>query len=111
MVELYYALTAVAEVFRFFTPKARQQLYPFLSAKISNYNLELGLIQSISKIIDVEKEIVKENATPTLSKIRKEIHQQIQEINSVFRSVVNKHKQANFLMDTAKKRFEMVDVC
>ncbi|MBK6276481.1 MAG: hypothetical protein IPF58_18135 [Saprospirales bacterium] len=55
LVELYYALTAVAEVFRFFTPKARQQLYPFLSAKISNYNLELGLIQSISKIIDVEK--------------------------------------------------------
>ena len=100
LVELYYALTAVAEVFRFFTPKARQQLYPFLSAKISNYNLELGLIQSISKIIDVDKEMVKENATPTLSKIRKEIHQQIQEINSVFRSVVNKHKQANFLMDT-----------
>ena len=58
LIELYYALSAVAEVFRFFTPKARQQLYPFLTENITDYNLEVGLIYSISKVIDINKEIV-----------------------------------------------------
>ena len=100
LIELYYALSAVAEVFRFFTPKARQQLYPFLTEKITDYNLELGLIASISKVIDIDKEIVRENATPELSKIRKQIHEKIQEINAVFRRVLSSHKQQNVLADT-----------
>jgi DNA mismatch repair protein MutS2 len=100
LIELYYALSSVAEVFRFFTPKARQQLYPFLSEKITDYNLELGLIASISKVIDIDKEIVRENATPELSKIRKQIQEKIQEINAVFRRVLSAHKQQNVLADT-----------
>jgi DNA mismatch repair protein MutS2 len=100
LIELYYALSATADVFRFFTPKARQQLYPFLSEKIAAYNLELGLITSISKIIDIDKEIVKENATPELSKIRKQIQDKIQDINAVFRRVLLHHKNQNFLADT-----------
>jgi len=100
LIELYYALSAVADVFRFFTPKARQQLYPFLSEMISSYNLELSLIASISKIIDIDKEIVKENATPELFKIRKQIQEKIQEINSVFRRVLLNHKNQNFLAET-----------
>lgn len=100
LIELYYSLSSVADVFRFFTPKARKQLYPFLSEKIAVYNLELGLIASITKVIDIDKEIVKENATPELSKIRKEIQEKIRDINSVFRRVLSQHKQQNILADT-----------
>lgn len=100
LIELYYALSSVAEVFRFFTPKARQQLYPFLAEKISNYDLEVGLITSISKVIDIDKEIVKENATLELSKIRKQIQEKIHEINAVFRRVLSQHKQQNVLAET-----------
>lgn len=100
LIELYYSLSAAADVFRFFTPKARQQLYPFLSEKIAAYNLELSLIASISNIIDIDKEIVKENATPELSKIRKQIQDKIQDINAVFRRVLLYHKNQNFLADT-----------
>lgn len=100
LIELYYSLSSVADVFRFFTPKARKQLYPFLSEKIAAYNLELGLIASITKVIDIDKEIVKENATPELSKIRKQIQEKIQDINSVFRKVLSQHKQQNVLAET-----------
>lgn len=100
LIELYYALSSVAEVFRFFTPKARHQLYPFLTDKITAYHFEIGLIASISKVIDIDKEIVKENATPELSKIRKQIQEKIQEINAVFRRVLSTHKQQNLLADT-----------
>ncbi len=100
LIELYFALSATADVFRFFTPKARQQLYPYLSEKVASYSFELGLIATISKVIDMDKEIVKENATPTLSKIRKQIQEKIHEINAVFRSVLLRHKNQNFLADT-----------
>ncbi len=100
LIALYYALSATADVFRFFTPKARQQLYPFLSEKINTYHFELGLIASISKVIDIDKEIVKENATPVLAKVRKQIQDKIQEINAVFRRVLSHHKQQNILADT-----------
>ena len=100
LIELYEALNSVADVFRFFTPKARQMLYPYLSEKVAAYRLELGLITSISKVIDTDKEIVKENATPELSKIRKLIREKIQEINAVFRRVLVQHKNQNILADT-----------
>ena len=100
LIELYYSLSSVAEIFRFFTPKARQQLYPFLSEKITTYNFEIGLISAISKVIDIDKEIVKENATPELSKVRKQIQEKTQEINAVFRRVVQQHKTQNLLADT-----------
>jgi len=100
LIELYYSLSSVADVFRFFTPKARKQLYPFLSEKIAVYNLELGLVASITKVIDIDKEIVKENATPELSKIRKQIQEKIHDINSVFRKVLSQYKQQNVLAET-----------
>jgi DNA mismatch repair protein MutS2 len=100
LIELYEALSASADVFRFFTPKARQMLYPYLSEKVAAYRLELGLITSISKVIDTDKEIVKENATPELSKIRKQIQDKIHEINAVFRRVLVLHKNQNILADT-----------
>lgn len=100
LIELYYSLSAVAEVFRFFTPKARQQLYPCIAEKISLYDFDLSLIAAIAKVIDVDKEVVKENATPELSRIRKKIQDKIHEINAVFRRVLSTHKQQNVLAET-----------
>jgi DNA mismatch repair protein MutS2 len=100
LIELYYSLTAVAELFRFFTPKARQQLYPYLNEMISSYSLELGIINSISKIIDIDKETIKDNATPELAKIRKQIQDKIHEINSAFRRALLVYKQQNILAET-----------
>ncbi len=100
LMELYYSLSAVTELFRFFTPKARQQLYPHLSEMVSAHNVETGLIAAISKVIDMDKETVKENATPELSKIRRNINDKIQEINAVFRKAVNHYKQHNYLAET-----------
>lgn len=100
LIALYYSLSAAAEVFRFFTPKARQQLYPFLYEKISAFSLETGMIQKISNVIDIDKEIVRENASLELMKIRKQIQEKIREINSVFRRVLQQHKLQNILADT-----------
>ncbi|MDB5228553.1 MAG: Endonuclease MutS2, partial [Bacteroidota bacterium] len=100
LIALYYSLSASAEVFRFFSPKARQQLYPFLYEKISRFSLETGIIQKISSVVDIDKEIVKENASPELMKIRKQIHEKIREINAVFRRVLQQHKVQNILADT-----------
>lgn len=100
LTELYYSLSAVTELFRFFTPKARQQLYPNLAEMVSVHSIETGLIAAISKVIDLDKETVKENATPELSRIRKHIHDKIQEINAVFRKAVNHYKQHNYLAET-----------
>lgn len=100
LIELYYTLTAVAEVFRFFSPKARQQLYPYLHEMIASYSIEIGLISAISKVIDIDKETIKDNATPELSKIRKQIQEKIHEINAAFRRALALHKQQNVLAET-----------
>lgn len=100
LVAVYFSLSAAADVFRFFTPKARQLLYPFLSEKVAEYQIELGVIASITKVIDVDKEIIRDNATPELSKIRKDIQHKIQDINAVFRRVLSQYKQQNFLAET-----------
>ncbi len=100
LIELYYSLTAVAELFRFFTPKARQQLYPYLNNMIASYSIEFGIINSISKIIDIDKETIKDNATPELAKIRKQIQDKIQEINAAFRRALLVYKQQNILAET-----------
>ncbi|MBK9328149.1 MAG: Smr/MutS family protein [Sphingobacteriales bacterium] len=97
---LYYSLSAVTELFRFFTPKARHQLYPYLSEMVAAYSIETGLIAAISKVIDLYKETVKENATPALSGIRRQINEKIQEINAVFRKAVNQYRQHNYLAET-----------
>ena len=99
-IELYYSMNAVAELHRFFKPKARQLLYPTLYTKLNAYAFEVSIATSISNVIDIDKEIVKENATPELAKIRKNIHFKIQEINVVFRKIVNQYKQQNVLSDT-----------
>ncbi|MCC6515762.1 MAG: Smr/MutS family protein [Chitinophagales bacterium] len=100
LIAVYFSLSAAADVFRFFTPKARQLLYPFLSEKVAEYQIELGVIASITKVIDVDKEIIRDNATPELSKIRKDIQHKIQDINAVFRRVLSQYKQQNFLAET-----------
>ena len=100
LIDLYYMLTAAAEVFRFFTPKARQQLYPQLSEMVFAYSLEAGMVNIIAKVIDLDKETIKDNASPELSKIRKQIQDKIQEINSVFRKTLVQHKNQNVLSDT-----------
>ena len=100
LIAVYFSLSAAADVFRFFTPKARQLLYPFLSEKVAEYQIELGIIASITKVIDVDKEIIRDNATPELSKIRKDIQHKIQDINAVFRRVLSQYKQQNFLAET-----------
>ena len=100
LIELYYSLSAVADLFRYFTPKSRQILYPFLAEKMSTYSLEMGLIAAITKVIDIEKEIVKENASPALASIRRKIQDKIQEINAAFRRAIQHYKQQNFLAET-----------
>lgn len=100
LIAVYFSLSAAADVFRFFTPKARQLLYPFLSEKVAEYQIELGVMASITKVIDVDKEIIRDNATPELSKIRKDIQHKIQDINAVFRRVLSQYKQQNFLAET-----------
>ncbi len=97
---LYYSLSAVTELFRFFTPKARHQLYPYLSEMVAAYSVDTGLVTAISKVIDLDKETVKEHATPELSRIRRQINDKIQEINAVFRKAVNQYKQHNYLAET-----------
>ena len=52
-VELYYFLSGFTEWLRFFTPKARQQLYPALYQKINDYSIEIGLIHQITSVIDI----------------------------------------------------------
>jgi DNA mismatch repair protein MutS2 len=100
LIELYYALSAVADLFRYFTPQARQKLYPSLAKKVSAYNLDLTVITAITDVIDIEKAIVRENASPELRKIRKQLNDKIQEINSVFRRVVAQYKNQQVLAET-----------
>lgn len=100
LIELYYTLTSVAEVIRYFTPKARQQLYPYLHEKINKHTIDVNLVHAIAKIIDLDKEIIKDNATPELQKIRKQIQDKIHEINATFRKALSVQKQQNKLIET-----------
>lgn len=100
LVATYYTLSAAAEVFRYFSPKSRQQLYPFLSAHIGAFQLEFGLIAAISRIIDPEKEIVRENASVELAQIRRRIQSKLQEIQAAFRRALAQYRQQQFLADT-----------
>lgn len=99
-VELYYSMNAVAELHRFFKPKARQILYPTLFAKVNEYAFEATIATIISSVIDIDKETIKENATPELAKIRKNIQTKIQDINATFRKILSQYKQQNILSDT-----------
>lgn len=100
LIALYTSLTANADIYRYFTPKARQHLYPYLSNKILAQQIDVSVLSAISKVIDVDKEQIKDNATPQLSKIRKQIQDKIHEINAVFRRVLSQLKNQNILADT-----------
>ncbi|MEZ5026551.1 MAG: Smr/MutS family protein [Chitinophagales bacterium] len=100
LVNLFRFHHTCVEVFRFFSPKARQVLYPFLTQKIQAFVIEPKLNAIISAVIDVENVKIKENATPELSKIRKEIQARIQAINVVFKRVLNQYKRENLLAET-----------
>ncbi|MEZ5054271.1 MAG: hypothetical protein R2807_05820 [Chitinophagales bacterium] len=100
LIALYTSLTANADIYRYFTPKARQHLYPYLSNKILVQQIDISVLSAISKVIDVDKEQIKDNATPQLSKIRKQIQDKIHEINAVFRRVLSQLKNQNILADT-----------
>lgn len=100
LVALHSMLSSAADVLRFFSPKSRQQLYPYLYEKTSTFVFEANLIASIAKVIDLDKEIIKDNATPELQQIRQQIRQKIQEINATFRKALLVNKQQNKLIDT-----------
>lgn len=100
LIELYFSLTSIADVFRYFSPKARQQLYPCLYNKVSAFFFDVEIIISIAKIIDVDKEEIKDNATPALSKIRKQIQYKNQEISAAFRRALAHYKLQNCLAET-----------
>ena len=99
-IELYYFLSGFTEWLRFFTPKARQQLYPALYQKINDYSIEIGLIHQITSVIDIEQKQVKENATPELMRIRKSMYEKNHEINAAFRRALNHYRQQQYLIET-----------
>lgn len=100
LIELHESLSASAELYRYFKPIARQKLYPSLFKKIAVLPTDFSLLAAITDVIDLDKKVVKENASPELKKIRKDIQDKIQEINSVFRRVLTQYKNQQILADT-----------
>ncbi len=100
LLSLFHTLSSVLEVARYFSNKSRQALYPYLTNMIGRYNFEFAIVEQIAAVLDIDKEQIKEHATPELSKIRKQIREQIQEINAVFRRVIQEYKQNNILAET-----------
>lgn len=78
--------------------KTRNEIYPLMAAVISETAYEPGILQLIDAIID-ENGIVRSNASPELSRIRKSLSRNRLESDQVYQSVIQKYRKNGWLTD------------
>jgi DNA mismatch repair protein MutS2 len=87
------------DILNFFSQKKRAGLYPHLEELIQDVYWEKDIIAEILRVIDVEKEQVKESASAELARIRRQIMEIDREQQSVFGKVLRHYRQKDVLAE------------
>ncbi len=97
---IYQVLVTTEAIFGFFTPE-RQKIYPNLFNIIRPLHFDEELVHAIDKVFD-EKGDIRPDASPTLSKIRREVINKQRELDKVFRSLINEYRNKGYLSDNVE---------
>jgi DNA mismatch repair protein MutS2 len=97
--DLLKFLQTVDGIFHFFSRKENKQAYPALHAWVESYDHVSALTKALEKVLDLEKETVKESASPRLGELRRAARDKQAELQKVFRQVVSKYRKDGRLAD------------
>jgi DNA mismatch repair protein MutS2 len=92
-------LRIVRDIFKYFGGGPKKEIYPKLYDIIRAMTFDEGLIRAISTVFDDKGEI-RPDASPELSRIRRETQQKIREIDQRFRQIIQDYRSKGWLSDT-----------
>lgn len=92
-------LGAFSEILQFFGNKKRDTTYLKLYQLIQDTYWDKKLMSEIDRVIDRDREMVKESASPELAKIRKQILHKQHEQQEVFRKIIQSLRQKGVLAE------------
>ena len=92
-------LNTLQGIISFFSLKKREGLYPNLELIVKEVFWDNHLIREIDRVIDAEKEYIKESASFELGKIRKEIILTERKQLGAFDRILKKYKQLGYLSE------------
>ncbi len=87
----------IQSVFRWFDNE-RKVAYPALAKVIADTYFEKAILQMIDEVLD-ESGIVRDNASPELSRIRMSLYRKRNELRRVFDRIVSKLNKAGYIAD------------
>jgi DNA mismatch repair protein MutS2 len=87
------------DILHFFLQKKRAGQYPHLESLIKEVFWDKQLLNEIERIIDAEKEIVKESASPELGRIRRQMVETDREQQGAFARAVRHYRQKGYLAE------------
>lgn len=93
-------MRSVKNILKFFT-NTRKEIYPHLFDIVREVNFDNELIKAIDAIIDEEGDI-RPDASPTLQSIRRGINSKQQELEKVFRKLINEYRKNGWLSDSTE---------
>ncbi len=98
---IYNLAQLIAELQRFFANKENRAQFPLLTTISEQIEIEADLLKRFDTIFDEEGK-VKPTASPDLKKIFSSISSKERELESVFKSLATKYKQAGLLTDNVE---------
>lgn len=101
LAKLNVLLLQTKNIFAFFNSPERKEKYGSLFALIRKIDFEPQLSAEIEAVIDAEG-VIRSDASPELSRIRRLIGSKQREVEKAFRQVIEKYRRAGFLSDTVE---------
>lgn len=92
-------LFILRDVFRYFAGGAKKEIYPKLYDLIRPLSFDEDLIKAITTVFDDKGEI-RPDASPELTRIRREIQQKVRDLDARFRQIIQEYRAKGWLSDT-----------
>jgi DNA mismatch repair protein MutS2 len=96
---LYKNLLAVKKCLQYFQHKKRLSMYPYLQALFSDIYFDNNWLQKLEKIVDIEKRVMRPDASPELKNIAESILDKEQKLQQVFKKIIQKYRDTSVLHD------------
>lgn len=101
LAKLNVLLLQTKGIFGYFSSEGRKSNYEQLYGLIRKIDFEQALSQEIEAVIDAEG-VIRSDASPELSRIRRLIGSKQREVEKVFRQVIEKYRRDGWLSDTVE---------
>lgn len=92
-------LMNMRDLFRFFTPPVKREIYPKIYDILRPLSYDEGLAKAIMAVFDESGEI-RPDASPELQRIRREIVSRTRDLDSKFRQIVQEFRAKGWLADS-----------